>query len=179
MTVPPSDPSTPFEQQGQTGQQPGQQGGYYAPPPPGGYGPGAGQEPGYGPGYGPGPGYAPGYGPGPGYGPYAPPPYGYPGYPRPSLGTNTMSILSLIFAFVFSPLGIVFGIIALKQLKRAPQEGRGLAIAGIVVGAVFVVLMVVYIIVIAMFIHTIEHLPDTTSTPSSWLAGTWLAGMLG
>src|SRR6185312_4199217 len=103
MTVPSSDPlqsaqpgqgQEQGEQSGQFGQPgPGPQGGGYYPPP------GA-----AGPGY------------GPGYGSYPPPPYGYPGYPGfppPNLGTNTMSILSLIFAFVFAPLGIVFGIIGL------------------------------------------------------------------
>jgi len=44
-------------------------------------------------------GYGSGYGPPPGYG----------AAPR---GTNTMAILSLVFAFVFWPLGLVFGFVA-------------------------------------------------------------------
>jgi hypothetical protein len=88
-----------------------------------------------------------------------------------------MSILSLVFAFVFAPLGIVFGIIAFRQLKRVPQEGRGLAIAGIVVGGVFTVLIVLYIVLVAVVVNTITNLPDTV--PSSWVAGTWLAGLVG
>lgn len=52
---------------------------------------------------------------------------------------NTMAILALIFAFVFSPLGIVFGLIGRKQIKRTGEGGRGLATAGLVLGIVFVV----------------------------------------
>ena len=166
MSVPSSEPQQPgqSDQAGPTGQPAG---GYaYAPPPPpqGGYGPN------------PGPGY------GPGYGPYAPP-YGYPGYPGfppPNLGTNTMAILALVFAFVFSPLGVVFGIVALKQLKRAPQEGRGLAIAGIVVGAALFVLTVLYLVLVAVLVNKISNdFPSVTDTPSAWLAGTWLGNLLG
>ena len=41
--------------------------------------------------------------------------------------TNTMAILSLVFAFVFFPLGTVFGVIARRQITRTGEEGRGLA----------------------------------------------------
>jgi hypothetical protein len=43
--------------------------------------------------------------------------------PQQERGTNVMSILSLVFAFVFAPLGIVFGHIAKKQIRRT-GEGR-------------------------------------------------------
>src|SRR3712207_3602812 len=94
----------------------------YGPPP--GYGsqPPYGGQPGYGvPGYGPPPGYgAPGYGPPPGY-----------GYPRP---TNTLAILALVMAFVFSPVGLVLGIVARRQIRETGEQGDGLALAGIIVG---------------------------------------------
>ena len=67
----------------------------------------------------------------PPYGAYPPPydPYGYPG-PRP---TNGMAIASLICAFLFAPLGIIFGHISLSQIKRTGEEGHGLAVAGLVI----------------------------------------------
>jgi Domain of unknown function (DUF4333)/Domain of unknown function (DUF4190) len=65
---------------------------------------------------------------GPGYGP--PPPLSPP-------GTNTMAVLALIFAFLVSPLGIVFGAIGRHQTRRSGQHGRGLATAGLVLGIVF------------------------------------------
>lgn len=65
--------------------------------------------------------------------------YAYPGYPAApqSSTTNTMAILALIFAFVFAPLGIVFGHIARKQIKERGEQGSGLATAGLILGYVF------------------------------------------
>lgn len=65
---------------------------------------------------------------------------------RASSKTNTLAILSLVFAFVFWPLGIVFGHGALRQIRRTDESGRGLAVAGLVLGYVafaFGVLLVV------------------------------------
>ena len=36
-------------------------------------------------------------------------------------------------AFLFAPLGIVFGHISLSQIKKTGEEGRGLAVAGLVI----------------------------------------------
>jgi Domain of unknown function (DUF4190) len=43
--------------------------------------------------------------------------------------------------------GIVLGVMALNQIKRTNQQGRGVAIAGIAVGAISLVLLVVLVIV--------------------------------
>jgi Domain of unknown function (DUF4190) len=107
------------------------------------------------------------YPPGPPPGSYPPPPAGgYPpppppggGYypPSPAAGTNGMAIASLVCSLIgwlcgLGPiLGVIFGFVALNQIKQSGQEGRGLALAGIVIsiativiGAiVFIVLMVV------------------------------------
>lgn len=48
-----------------------------------------------------------------------------------------MAILSLVFAFVFAPVGIVLGHIAKKQLKQTGEQGDGLATAGLVLSYVF------------------------------------------
>lgn len=81
-----------------------------------------------------------------------PPPYGgSPGgyYPEPGYldgygpsqpGMNTMALISLISALVGvlccigSIVGIVFGAIAINQIKQTREEGYGLAVAGIVIG---------------------------------------------
>jgi Domain of unknown function (DUF4190) len=79
--------------------------------------------------------------------------YGYqPQYPPPTRGTNTMAIMAIVFAFVFSPLGIVFGIIARKQIARTGEEGDGLALAGLIVGAVFTAIMVLYLVFMILFV---------------------------
>ncbi|WP_428833228.1 DUF4190 domain-containing protein [Micromonospora coerulea] len=61
-------------------------------------------------------------------------------------GTNVMAILSLVFAFVFSPIGIVFGHIARKQIRRTGEQGSGLATAGLVLSYVFTILGILWIV---------------------------------
>jgi hypothetical protein len=69
--------------------------------------------------------------------PYPAHPYGQPAWqpPQPER-TNRFAIASIVFALVGlgvgSVLGIVFGILALVQLKRRPQRGHGVAITGLV-----------------------------------------------
>lgn len=67
------------------------------------------------------------------------------GAPQP--GLNVMAILALVFAFVFSPLGVVFGVVGRKQIARTGERGKGLATAGLVLGALFTILGVVLVIV--------------------------------
>jgi hypothetical protein len=51
--------------------------------------------------------------------------------------TCIWSILSLIFAFLIFPLGLIFGIIALIKIgKNTLQKGKGLAIAGIIISVI-------------------------------------------
>ena len=61
-------------------------------------------------------------------------------------GTNVMAILSLVFAFVFSPVGIVFGHIAKKQIRRTGEQGNGLATAGLVLSYIFTILFILWIV---------------------------------
>lgn len=97
-----------------------------------GYGQRPSDQPGYGQPYGQ-PGYGQQLAGQPGYGQQ---PYGQPGYGQfpQARGTNTMAILALVFAFVFSPLGIIFGFVARGQIKRTGESGDGLALAGIILG---------------------------------------------
>jgi peptidyl-prolyl cis-trans isomerase B (cyclophilin B) len=115
-----------------------------------------------------------------------PPPYGayppqgeyagYYGYPQPQ-PTNSLAIVSLVCAFLFAPLGIVFGHISLSQIKRTGEEGRGLAVAGLVISylitvltIVVVLLSVVFIVKVARDLESLDRLtpahPDLTATPS-------------
>ncbi|WP_275980063.1 DUF4190 domain-containing protein [Couchioplanes caeruleus] len=84
----------------------------------------------------------------PGYGqPYAQPPYAQ--MPAP---TNTMAILSLVFAFVFAPAGIVMGHVAKKQIRSTGESGDGLATAGLwlsyIITSVYLLICAFYIVVV-------------------------------
>ena len=96
--------------------------------------------------------------PPPGYGP---PPVGYPApnyagaYGQQAQKTNSLAIASLvasalgILPFVCglgSIIGIVLGVVALNQIKTSGEGGRGLAIAGIAVGAVTFLISIVFAI---------------------------------
>ncbi len=73
------------------------------------------------------------------------PQYQHPGYHPPPRQTNGMAIAALITAFLFSPAGIVLGVLARKQIRRTGEEGWGMATAGLIVGAVLTVLWVLAI----------------------------------
>ena len=67
-----------------------------------------------------------------------------------------MAIASLVSSLVgllcgIGPLlGLVFGIIALNQIKQTGQGGRGMAIAGIVISSVLIALFIVVMIIAAL-----------------------------
>jgi hypothetical protein len=80
---------------------------------------------------------------------YAPPAYGQPGSPpAPSPygdvpRTNPLAIVSLVlslvavFVWFLGSLGaVICGHIALNQIKRTGESGRGLALAGVIIGYV-------------------------------------------
>lgn len=101
-------------------------------------------------------------------GPYGPPPPGTPpgapygpayGYPYPPVRqpTNTLAILALVFAFVFAPAAIVMGAVARRQIQRSGEDGRGLATAGMVLGIVFTVLTVVWIVIVITIFMSAVH----------------------
>ncbi len=150
---PPPDYTAPTEYPAPGGAQPG-----YPPPPypgPTGYGtPSYPPPPQYGaPQYGT-PPAPPGYGTPPGYGP---PPSGYlspeySAYGQPAQKTNQMAIASLVASCIGflcwfgSIAGIVLGIVALNQIKQSREEGHGLAVAGIAVGAVSLIVGILFFI---------------------------------
>ncbi|MDZ5441805.1 DUF4190 domain-containing protein [Micromonospora sp. 4G57] len=80
-------------------------------------------------------GQQPPYAPQPPYGQYGPPPGG--GGGGGGGGTNVMAVLSLVFAFVFAPAGIVLGHLAKRQIRQTGEEGAQLATWGLVLSYVF------------------------------------------
>lgn len=87
---------------------------------------------------------------------------GLPAYP-PVQQTNSMAVAALVSSLVLAPLGIVFGHIALSQIKGRGGDGRGLAIAGLVIGYVATVLLVLFVVVVvAYFAVVIGSLDDVS-----------------
>lgn len=70
--------------------------------------------------------------------------------------TNTLAIVSLVTGIVslFIPIALVAvitGHIALGQIKRLGENGRGLAIAGLILGYVGIVLAIIVLVLWASF----------------------------
>jgi hypothetical protein len=74
--------------------------------------------------------------------------------------TNVLAILSLIFAFLVPLVGLILGIIALVQINKSGQKGKGLAIAGIIVSIMWFFVIIVLIGSLAYF---------GVFSPDSWL----------
>lgn len=85
----------------------------------------------------------------------------YPGYPGPMPpSTNGLAIASVILAFVFPVAAIILGHVALSQINesRGAQEGRGLAIAGLILGYTFTALAFLFMLLILASVATHPNL---------------------
>ena len=95
--------------------------------------------------------------------PYGQPAYGaaptYGGYPAPAK-TNTLAIVSLISSlvgifivpFIGSIVGVITGHMSLSQIKRNGEQGRGLGLAGTIIGWVGIALGIILLIIIIALI---------------------------
>lgn len=73
--------------------------------------------------------------------------------------TNTLAILALVLSFVVSVGGIVCGHVALSQIKRTGEGGRGLALAGLIIGYSFTGLYVLALVGAAIFFSWVAKGP--------------------
>ncbi len=81
--------------------------------------------------------------------PYEPTPYAA---PYGQAKTNTLAIIALILGFVIPPGGIIVGHIALGQIKKTGEAGRGLALAGTILGYVLTIGGILYAIGTVIFV---------------------------
>lgn len=63
--------------------------------------------------------------------------------------THTLATLSVVFAFVFAPAGLILGHLALSQIHQTGQRGRDRALVGVTLSYVFITVAVVALIVSA------------------------------
>jgi hypothetical protein len=89
--------------------------------------------------------------------PYGPPPtapYGYTPFAT-TQSTNGLSIASMVLGILWiywigSILAIIFGFVALSQIKQRNQGGKGMATTGLILGFIGVGLLVLVILVVAL-----------------------------
>ncbi|TFD27111.1 thioredoxin domain-containing protein [Cryobacterium sp. TMT2-23] len=81
--------------------------------------------------------------------PYIPVPGSQPYPQRPK--TNTLAIVSLVSAFFVSLAAVITGHIALGQIKRRGEGGRGLAIAGLILGYAGIVATIIGVVLLIVF----------------------------
>lgn len=100
------------------------------------------------------------YGQGPtGPGPFPQPGF-YPSYaPSPAQPTNGFSIAAMVLGILWvywigSILALVFGYIALGQIKRRGGGGKGMAIAGVVLGWVGIAALILVIVLVFAISHS-------------------------
>lgn len=152
-------------------------------PQPGGEQPPAAPQPGYGPAGQPGYGGYPqptgpaqpagGFPAGPGASGYPPPPgAGYPQapyggqYPAPQArGTDGVSIAALVTGvLMMGVVPIVLGILGLNRTKKNGTQGRGLAIAGIVLGALEILGAIAIAIIVLVAVRSYDARMDDLRT---------------
>jgi hypothetical protein len=84
---------------------------------------------------------------------YAPPQYTSPqqqtAQPAAAKHTSGLAVTSLVFGIIGGVLfAIIFGAIALGQIRKNPNlSGRGLAVAGLILGILWMVILVIIIMV--------------------------------
>jgi hypothetical protein len=94
--------------------------------------------------------------------------------PTPARPINAFATLSVVFAFLFAPVGAVFGHLGLSQIRRTGERGRERALIGLTLSYVFTLIAVAVLViwtVVGMRPGTASTVatspPATTSSVSS------------
>jgi PknH-like extracellular domain/Domain of unknown function (DUF4190) len=78
-------------------------------------------------------------------GPYPQPPIIW--APTPARPINTFATLSVVFAFLFAPIGVVFGHLGLSQIRRRGERGRERAVIGLTLSYAFTLIAVAVLVI--------------------------------
>lgn len=75
--------------------------------------------------------------------------------------TNAFALVAIILAFLQPIAAIVFGHIALGQIKRTGDGGRGLALTGLVIGYITAALMIVALVAyVILLVAMLAYMAD-------------------
>ena len=67
--------------------------------------------------------------------------------------TNTLALVGFILSFFLGFIGSILCFIGLEEIKKSGEQGKELAIAGIIIGLVPIVLaLIVFILAIVFFV---------------------------
>lgn len=83
--------------------------------------------------------------------------------PTPARPINAFATLSVVFAFVFAPLGAVFGHLGLLQIRLRRERGRELAVIGLTLSYAFTVIAVAVLVIWTV----VGMRPENSSTVST------------
>lgn len=89
-----------------------------------------------------------------------------PPVPAPQAPLNTLSWLSVVIAFIVSPVAIVLGVVARSQIARTGERGRGLATLGTVLGAVFSLVGIASTIVVLVLVGQVTTTVGAVTGPA-------------
>jgi hypothetical protein len=98
-----------------------------------------------------------------------PPPPGPPSPHPPSEEVNTLATLSVVFAFLLAPVGVVLGHFALRDIRRRGDRGRNRALVGLTLSYAFTVLAVVALVLWATLGN--HHAGQSTAHSGGTTAG--------
>lgn len=73
------------------------------------------------------------------------------GYYEANNKTNALAIAGFISSFFFHILGLILSIVGLIQINSSKEQGKGLAIAGIIISAVSIFLGLVFFFLFFIF----------------------------
>ena len=103
-------------------------------------------------------------------GPYDGDPFAADPYPQPPVisapppparhKANTFATLSVIFAFLFAPVGAVLGHLGLAQIRRTGQRGHDRALIGLTLSYAFILITVAALVIWAV----VGMWPERSST---------------
>lgn len=89
-----------------------------------------------------------------------------PAAPAEAPKTNAMAIVSLVTSFFFQLIGLITGIVALSQIKKSGEGGKGLAVAGIIISAIGIIFGLLFFFLFFLGIIAAGNIEDTIPEPS-------------
>ncbi|MDE5601718.1 MAG: zinc-ribbon domain-containing protein [Clostridia bacterium] len=76
--------------------------------------------------------------------------------------SNTIALVGFVFSFIMPLIGLICSIIGLKHAPQYNGNGKGFAIAGIIISALyFVILLIVIIVTVAVIGEAADSLSGT------------------